>query len=450
MIKRQFNSSLLLCLLLACTTEKETNVDFYASTLFHDVQMAALFPDSKTFADCIAKRPLVDVIQEYDAQKKNASIDLQKFVTENFDLPKRPVSSFQTDTTLTLDQHLEQLWPTLTRQADTPDPNSSLLALPNAYIVPGGRFSEVYYWDSYFTMLGLLAQRKTEMAASMVSNFGYLLDTYGHIPNGNRNYYLSRSQPPFFCLMVKELAKVDTTALLTYKPQLEKEYAFWMQGVDSVKVPGDSHRRVVVMPDGTIMNRYWDDTPLPRPEAYKEDVSVQQTSGKEAARIYRDLRAAAESGWDFSTRWLADAKALSSIRTTSIIPVDLNCLMFDLEITLASLYKQSGETDKQRKFQRVASERRRAISNFMWSLEDNYYEDYDFVNNRTTGIKTLAGMFPFFIRFSQSDLAKKAFINLENDFLHPGGLVTTLSASGQQWDAPNGWAPLQWITIRRY
>jgi alpha,alpha-trehalase len=448
MIKKLFNNILLACLLLACSTEKETTVDFYTSALFHDVQMAAVFPDSKTFADCVAKKSLAEIVKEYDTQKKNGSVDLKKFVADNFDLPNRPVSSFQTDKMLSLDQHLDQLWPALTREADVPDPNSSLLALPNAYIVPGGRFSEIYYWDSYFTMLGLLAQGKVDIATNMVKNFAYLLDTYGHIPNGNRNYYISRSQPPFFCLMVKELAKVDTIALMTYKSQLEKEYAFWMQGIDSVQTPGDSHKRVVVMPDGTIMNRYWDDKPLPRPEAYKEDVSLQQTSRREEEQMYRDLRAAAESGWDFSTRWLADGKTLSSIQTTQIIPVDLNSLLVDVETTLASIYAKSGESAEQRKLQQRARERRRAINTFMWDVTNNFYTDYNFATSQYTGVKTLAGMFPFYFRLSQSDLAAKAFISIEKEFLQPGGLVTTLDNSGQQWDAPNGWAPLQWIAYK--
>lgn len=144
-----------------------------------------------------------------------------------------------------LREHIDLLWPKLVRSQNHVPPYSSLLSLPHPYVVPGGRFREVYYWDSYFTMLGLVKSGQTTLSRQMLDNFAYLIDTYGHIPNGNRSYYLSRSQPPFFSYMVELQAGVEGQAVYQrYLPQLQKEYAYWMQGSDDVQ-PGQAARHVV-------------------------------------------------------------------------------------------------------------------------------------------------------------------------------------------------------------
>ena len=147
---------------------------------------------------------------------------------------------------------------------------------------------------------------------NMVKNFAYLIDTFGHVPNGNRTYYLGRSQPPFFSLMVELLASVKGDAVyLSYLPQLEKEYNYWMDGAEKLK-PLQSSKTVVKLKDGSLLNRYWDELETPRQEAYYEDESISSkfAEGK-AKKINRDLRAAAASGWDFSSRWFADNKNIS-------------------------------------------------------------------------------------------------------------------------------------------
>src|SRR5207237_9439928 len=127
--------------------------------------------------------------------------------------------------------HIRARWPVLARQPDTADALSSLIPLPHAYAVPGGRFREVYYWDSYFTMLGLLASGRTDLVRSMLDNFAYLVETVGHIPNGNRTYYLSRSQPPFFAAMVGLYATATaTTQALPYPDAPEAAHAPRMKG----------------------------------------------------------------------------------------------------------------------------------------------------------------------------------------------------------------------------
>lgn len=221
-----------------------------------------------------------------------------------------------------LREHIDWLWPELVRMTATAPANSSLIPLPRPYVVPGGRFREGYYWDTYFTMLGLEEAGRTDLIDDMLQNFAYEIDQFGHIPNGNRTYYLSRSQPPFFSHMVELRAKtLGVDAYRNYLPALKKEYTYWMRDVDRT-APGHARRHVVVLRDGAVLNRYWDELDTPRPESYIEDVhTAQEATDRPAREVYRDLRAAAESGWDFSSRWFGDNSTLATIRTTAIIPM---------------------------------------------------------------------------------------------------------------------------------
>src|SRR5690606_19794904 len=124
----------------------------------------------------------------------------------------------------------------------------------------------------------------------------HLIDQYGFIPNGNRNYYLTRSQPPFFSLIVRTLEDYDTAAASTYLEPMEKEYRFWMSGTDSLNTPGDAINHVVMMGNGSILNRYYDRGDTPRPESYREDYTLAQETPGDDQKLYRNIRAAAASG----------------------------------------------------------------------------------------------------------------------------------------------------------
>jgi alpha,alpha-trehalase len=155
-----------LAILINCASPQEKEIklsQFYTSSLFHDVQLKSVFPDSKTFVDCTPKKDLREIIKNYEAIRDQPDFDLVEFVNMNFDLPIRPKSTFASDTTLIMEEHLTRLWPILTRKADQIEMRSSLIPLPYDYVVPGGRFSEIYYWDSYFTILGLKAQRRYDL-----------------------------------------------------------------------------------------------------------------------------------------------------------------------------------------------------------------------------------------------------------------------------------------------
>lgn len=426
--------------------------------LFHDVQMAHLFADSKTFVDARPLEAPAALGARYLAERTAPGFDLKTFVTRWFTQPMPVAAVTGTPGSVGMEQHIRDLWPLLTRPADSSDARSSLLPLPKPYVVPGGRFREVYYWDSYFTMLGLVDSKRTDLVANMLDNFAHLITTVGHIPNGNRTYYLSRSQPPFFAAMVGLYATAtDTASAMKYLAAMEHEHRFWMEGADSL-APGKAHRRVVRLRDGSVLNRYWDDRPEPRPESYREDFLLGQ-SMPEARRegLYRHIRAAAESGWDFSSRWMRDTTDLRTLETTDLAPVDLNSLMFHAERTIAAFRRfrnAEGDVAVAARFEAAAEARRRTVLANAWDAQGGFFFDVRWRSGeRVTDRPSLAAAAPLFFGLATPEQGRAVSTRLERDFLRAGGFVTTLIRSGQQWDAPNGWPPLQWMAMegaRRY
>ena len=417
--------------------------------LFVDVQMAQVFPDGKTFVDCTPKAPDEEILSAYEEQRDKIGFDLAAFVKQYFALPKNYASGFTSDTTRSAAEHINALWPVLTREPDSQSTRGSLIPLPNAYIVPGGRFGEIYYWDSYFTMLGLQTAGKVGMIENMIDNFTYLMDTVGFIPNGNRDYFLTRSQPPFFAAMVSLLAEEKGDSVYRrYLPYLEQEYEFWMNGSETISPEHPAVKHVVRLPNGQILNRYWDAGDYPRAEMYRDDIETAKRSSRPAAQVYRDIRSACESGWDFSSRWLADPQRLETIHTTGIIPVDLNALLYNLERTLARAHRLAEQKDQAQYYAQRAADRQAALLSLCWDAETGWFRDYDFKQQAFTPRLSLAGAFPLFFPMATQSQAEAAAQTLRDTFLRPGGLVSTPLNTGQQWDAPNGWAPLQWIAIQ--
>ncbi len=414
--------------------------------LFVRVQMDALFPDGMTFVDAVPKASPLEILRRYRKDDPRTRAALRRFVEDNFTLP--PPDRIRVPPAPTLRAHIAMLWPLLTRPATVPPLYSSLLYVPKPYIVPGGRFREFYYWDSYFTMLGLIPDGRMANARDLVDDFSYLIRTYGHIPNGNRTYYLSRSQPPVYFLMVALLDPHDPAhAWAQHLPELKREYAYWMQGAAGLR-PGQARRNVVAMPDGALLNRYWSSADTPRDESYRDDVLTARASGRPPARVYRDLRAAAESGWDFSSRWLGDEHHLTTIRTTAIVPIDLNSLLYGMERAIASGCAAAHEPACARAFTARARRRRRAIDRYLWDRRLGYFSDYDWRSGRRTDELTAATLYPLFVGLANAREADSVARVARAQLLKRGGLVTTTIVTGQQWDAPNGWAPLQWIAIQ--
>ena len=178
--------------------------------LFEAVQMGGVFADSKTFVDCVPKYSYKTIASRYARAKDAVGFDLKAFVGKHFVVPRANESGYESDLTKSASEHISGLWDVLTRQADG-ESKGTLISLPYPYIVPGGRFGEIYYWDSYFTMLGLQVSGRIDLIQHMVDNFSYLIDLLGYIPNGNRSYFMGRSQPPFYSLMVRVLGEGGST-----------------------------------------------------------------------------------------------------------------------------------------------------------------------------------------------------------------------------------------------
>jgi alpha,alpha-trehalase len=394
----------------------------------------ALFPDGKKWADAIPNKSLTKISEAFELWNKAKDTPLYDFINTHFSFPEPMTSTFVADNTVAVDDHIKSLWPYLRRKANAVENGSSLIPLKYDYIVPGGRFNEIYYWDSYFTMIGLAEHNLVDEVENMVNNFADFLNAYGFIPNGNRQYFLSRSQPPFFAMMVDLLSKHKSgeATIEKYLPHLVIEHNYWMGLHRSVKL------------DDGILNRYWDDDPSPRMEMYEDDERL-AFDVADRNQLFTNIRAACESGWDFSSRWF-NADDLQSISTTNIIPVDLNCLLYFTEKTIAKGYEKI-DTALSSKYHKLAEERKVLIEKYLFDDKTGCYGDYNYVQHQNTNKITAAMMFPLYFQIASKSNALSTINVFKNALLKEGGVATTNQHSGQQWDAPNGWAPLQWIAV---
>lgn len=428
--------------LMAASPGVRTPADIYGP-LFVAVQEGHIFGDGKTFADAVPKRPVEAIMADYKREAPVSIEALRAFVIANFTVP-----GVNARTPADLRTHIRTLWPDLTRPPSDPPAGSSALALPERYVVPGGRFREIYYWDSYFTMLGLHVDGQQPLIESMLADFVDLIDRYGHIPNGTRSYYLSRSQPPFFALMLDLSTSTDPALTRKRLAALRAEHDFWMDGAACVSATASACRHVVRMADGSLLNRYWDARDTPRDESFAEDrATALAASPRDPAVVQRELRSGAESGWDFSSRWLRDPTSLASIHTTDIVPVDLNSLLWAMERRIATRCAAIGDKPCATSFTRQAARRKSAIDHYLWVAGESRYADWDRSTARPTPILSAATAYPLFVGLASPSQAKAVTMTIRASLVAPGGLRTTNFRTGQQWDAPNGWAPLQWVAI---
>ncbi len=403
------------------------------------LQLSGAIEDGKAIVDAIPKvsqEELTQAFLEVDIEDKDSVLS---FFDQYFSKVSNDDNPFQTNPNNNSSEHIKELWDVLKREKDVEKENSTLIALPFPYIVPGGRFNEIYYWDSFFTMQGLKHHDRIDIIENMIENFAWLIDQHGYIPNGNRNYFLGRSQPPFFHQMVLLLEELKGEGyLIKYTEQLRREYEFWMRG---------GKRRAVKLKKG-FLNRYFDENSTPREEMYLDDVMLSQEVSFDHHQLYKDIRAACESGWDFSSRWFHDFKEMKKIRTTDLVPVDLNCLLYGLEQTLIKAYKLLGKTADQGLVSTLSQKRKELIQHYCWNASQGFYFDYDHKFEQSNLSWNLSGAYPLYFGIATQEQANQCAAHIESKFLMEGGLQTTTINSGQQWDAPNGWAPLQWMTVQ--
>lgn len=324
---------------------------YCSGRLLQAVMAVKLYSDSKTFVDQPMKANLTGeiIMEEFEKRfpmpiEKISKKDISDFVDEFFDkegneldvcdlpdwIPSPSRISAITDPTYhAFAQRLHFIWIQLCRKMSPEvkdDPSRfSILYVPHQFILPGGRFREFYYWDAYWIVKGLIGSQLYSTARNMIRNFAHIIEKYGFVPNGGRVYYLRRSQPPFFAPMVYDyyMATQDVQFVSDMLPVIEKEYTFW------------SHRRTVEVTVEDVFNetmhmfQYRTEADTPRPESFREDVLSAEhfENFTKKRQFFKDIGSAAESGWDFSSRWFKDHKNLSTIETTNIVPVDLNAFI---------------------------------------------------------------------------------------------------------------------------
>lgn len=414
--------------------------------LFVAVQMTRVFGDGKSFVDARPRTAPALIRARFEVERRAPGFSLADFVHAHFVLPGHDAAvGPRLENLEHIRDHIRALWPLLVREHAQAHEGESLLALPQPYVVPGGRFRELYYWDSYFTMLGLVADGRRDLAEAMLANFAHLLATYGHIPNSSRSYMLSRSQPPFFFKMV-ELVHADDPAagFARHLASLRTEHAFWMDG-EAALPPGQAHRRALRTADGALLNRYWDDHCTPREESWREDVLTAEAGGRAPTEVWRDIRAAAESGWDFSGRWCADPADIATIETTSLAPVDLNALLAGLEGAIALGATRAGDMPTAQAFEARAAARRQLLQTRFWRPDVGHFADLNWRNAADPRPLTAAALVPLYLGLATQPQADAMAAQVRRHLMGANGLLTTALATGQQWDAPNGWAPLQWM-----
>lgn len=445
--------------------------------LFHHVQMARIFNDSKTFVDMKLKKSSSLIEKEFShllskSNKSPSKDDLKEFIENNFDDPGSEFTSWipedwkQTPKFIhdvydrdlrTWVTDLNAIWKKLGRRISSSVKDEqdlySLLYLPNPFVVPGGRFREPYYWDSYWIIEGLLLSEMHTTARGMIENFVHLVDEFGYVPNGGRKYYLGRSQPPLLIPMAQLYweATSDIQFLKKIAASLEKEFQWWMK-----------NRSTNVVEDGLDYQvfQYKVDIPEPRQESYYEDIKSADefVDSGDKESFYQEIRSAAESGWDFSSRWQLNGEDhtvnLTDTKIKSIVPVCLNSIMGLNAKILSQFFKELDDEVKVKEYEKLANQISKTISRVLWSERDGIWLDYNLETRELIPGFYPSNFMPLWAEMYGTEREKSyildqalAYLNRYEIDKFPGGVPTSLVNSGQQWDLPNGWAPLQHIVV---
>ncbi|OIR59157.1 MAG: trehalase [Amphiamblys sp. WSBS2006] len=451
---------------------------FIESDILHTVQMSGIEKDQKTFVDRSTAKTMDEVKESFrtlegvlgstkDEEEKKGLI--RDFVEKNFQRPgtgdpkaimppkwnKSPERLLRIKKKGLRDWALKihEKWRTLFRNAQLPalkpGHESSYIQTKGAYfVVPGGRFREYCYWDTYWTCKGLYASGMEHTIVEMLQNFYALVEEYGYVPNGARVYFLNRSQPPVLSMLAdfytqKCLSREERVEYLTKNiGSLEKEYLFWM-----------NKRRVDITHgnESHVLNVYSSSLHGPRPEAYAHDVQTaldfKKTYGEDAV-LDGNLAAAAESGWDFSSRWMGKKNTLETLETREILPVDLNSFLHNTEKILAKMQREIGNEESARKYDEAAGRRRTAMDLFLWDKDSMVWRDFNIARKefqRPDDIYSSCFYPLYFGAYTLGGRQERDFVKsvLERHFpkiLKPGGIVASTFRSEQQWDFPNVWS----------
>jgi alpha,alpha-trehalase len=380
---------------------------------------------------------------------------------------------------------LKAIWPELCRvtpkvPTSYPYDQSSLIPLPHPFFIAGGRFREVYYWDTYWIVKGLLASDMPLSARLSVENLLYMVKVVGgFVPNGNRVYYLNRSQPPMLTLSAHLVLDHDACQGIVWLeqilPLLDLEYEVF---VSAHSVPQAS------LPEASALSMYRASSHRPRPESWVEDCETAQVAlaskhslpiscavetpfpfgFPDAPDFYLHITSAAESGFDFSSRWFASqTQGFPSTQTASIIPVCLNSILFATECSLAHFHfllstrvrdravAEKHDTDS-KKYAKAAEARASAINRWLWNPEKEIWCDYNIAQGKLSHVVAASGLYPLWAGCWPKSWATTDAIALvqrcsTSGLVQVGGISATTNFSGQQWDSPNSWPPLADIAV---
>jgi alpha,alpha-trehalase len=371
-----------------------------------------------------------------------------------------------------------------------------LLYLPNKYVVPGGRFNEMYGWDSYFIIRGLLAAGRVELARDMVENFFFEVEHYGAMLNANRTYYLTRSQPPFMSSMV-----VEVYAAMKQQPENKSvdDKAWLERAYTDLKKDYEMWTREPHLAGQTGLSRYYDSGDGPPQEAVKDETGFyrkvaqyfffhpgdadeyiaksepgreQSVAGaayslqvceksltmapsqcdpaiqfKLSKDYYKGDRSMRESGFDVSFRFGPFGSA-----THHYAPVCLNSLLYKTEKDMEQISRWLGHEETAKQWSRRAEERKKLITRYLWNAEQGAFFDYNFVTGKISNYRYASMFYPLWAGLATPEQAKAVIGNLKG-FEQPGGLPMSTYDSGAQWDLPYGWGNIEMLAIaglRRY
>ncbi|CAJ0964094.1 unnamed protein product, partial [Mesorhabditis belari] len=460
--------------------------------LLRAVQESRLFSDSKTFVDMPLKEDPVKTLKEFAQLGPKAAADpviLAGFVNAHFRPPGQELIACRPDdwsdfplSFLRIKNHeqrrwalhLHRTWRDLCRRVRDevrlqPELNS-LLYVPYPFIIPGGRFREFYYWDTFWIVRGLLVSEMPVTAQGVIRNLAHMVKQHGFVPNGGRVYYLTRSQPPLLAHMVYDyfLATGDIQFLIEMLDVLEKEFNFWIKhrtltlkfGVDTHSV-GDENEKNEKKEEETLeVFQYRVKQLVPRPESYREDMHLVEGVEDPAKReeIWSDIAAAAETGWDFSTRWLSHNESsrhlLKTIRTHRIIPADLNAFMCANARILASVYEITGGFSKVAAYNQRYRSLKRALEVLHWNATEGIWFDYDLDLKGHFPSYYISNAIPLWTRcFDDDDIPNRvhSYLHRTGAFNFTKGLPTSMMMlSEQQWDKENAWPPMVHMVIEGF
>uniref|UniRef100_A0A0N5BWM3 Trehalase n=1 Tax=Strongyloides papillosus TaxID=174720 RepID=A0A0N5BWM3_STREA len=454
--------------------ERDTKNYFIYCTgkLLHSVMYHKLFNDSKTFVDKPLKynpnKTMTDFLMQFpESVEEIDKSKLLKFINDYFyeeghelenctsldDWSDKPENllNIKDSALRNWALQLNLIWKKLCRnvKADVKenDEKYSLIYIPNNFIIPGGRFREFYYWDTYWIIKGLLQSGMYKTAKGMIQNFFYIIKKHSFIPNGGRIYYLKRSQPALLTSMVDEYytATNDIDFLFDAMPILETELSFWeRRRTVNVTVNGNNY----------VVFQYRADSNVPRPESYFQDVNTTKNiKGCDKKReIWRSIGSTAESGWDFSTRFLSNFSDFSSFQTTDIVEVDINAILCNVYGTISKLYSHMEYSDKSDEFNDKYNKFMKTFKEVFYYPEYFGWFDYNIRDQKHNLRYYASNISPLFWKCFGSEeenniplLYKR--LKSEGVFNFRGGLPTSLIDSKQQWDLPNGWSPTNHAVI---